>query len=122
MDLAAPTRCGGGKRRRTPARRRRAATVGGVENTEYGPWDPPPRAHALELACVGVLNIIQRQLGHANLGTTSVYAAGPRGWRPALRGLTLRIADDLTAARVRDVPVHQPGLCIRFLEDKFMNT
>jgi Phage integrase family len=31
-------------------------------------------AHALELACEGVpLNIIQRQLGHANLGTTSIY-------------------------------------------------
>jgi site-specific recombinase XerD len=31
-------------------------------------------AHALELAREGVpLNIIQRQLGHANLGTTSIY-------------------------------------------------
>jgi site-specific recombinase XerD len=31
-------------------------------------------AHALELAHEGVaLNIIQRQLGHANLGTTSIY-------------------------------------------------
>jgi site-specific recombinase XerD len=30
-------------------------------------------AHALELAREGVaLNIIQRQLGHANLGTTSI--------------------------------------------------
>jgi site-specific recombinase XerD len=34
-------------------------------------------AHALELARVGVaLNIIQRQLGHANLGTTSIYLQG----------------------------------------------
>jgi site-specific recombinase XerD len=31
-------------------------------------------AHALELAREGVpLNIIQRQLGHSNLGTTSIY-------------------------------------------------
>jgi site-specific recombinase XerD len=31
-------------------------------------------AHALELAHEGVpLNVIQRQLGHANLGTTSIY-------------------------------------------------
>jgi integrase/recombinase XerD len=31
-------------------------------------------AHSLELAREGVpLNIIQRQLGHANLGTTSIY-------------------------------------------------
>ncbi len=35
------------------------------------------RAHALELAREGVsLNIIQRQLGHANLGTTSIYLQG----------------------------------------------
>jgi integrase len=34
-------------------------------------------AHALELARKGVaLNIIQRQLGHANLGTTSIYLQG----------------------------------------------
>jgi site-specific recombinase XerD len=34
-------------------------------------------AHALELAREGVpLNEIQRQLGHANLGTTSVYLHG----------------------------------------------
>jgi integrase len=33
-----------------------------------------PHAHALELAREGVpLNIIQRQLGHLNLGTTSIY-------------------------------------------------
>jgi site-specific recombinase XerD len=31
-------------------------------------------AHAVELAREGVsLNVIQRQLGHANLGTTSIY-------------------------------------------------
>jgi site-specific recombinase XerD len=34
-------------------------------------------AHALELAREGVaLNIIQRQLGHANLGTKSIYVQG----------------------------------------------
>ncbi|MET0729781.1 MAG: site-specific integrase [Solirubrobacterales bacterium] len=34
-------------------------------------------AHALELARQGMpLNIIQRQLGHANLGTTSIYLQG----------------------------------------------
>jgi site-specific recombinase XerD len=34
-------------------------------------------AHALELAREGVpLNIIQRQLGHANLGNTSIYLQG----------------------------------------------
>jgi len=34
-------------------------------------------AHALELARGGVsLNIIQRQLGHANLGTASIYLQG----------------------------------------------
>jgi site-specific recombinase XerD len=36
-------------------------------------------AHALELAREGVpLNIIQRQLGHTNLGTTSIYLQGHR--------------------------------------------
>ena len=35
------------------------------------------RAHAVELAREGVpLNVIQRQLGHANLGTTSIYLSG----------------------------------------------
>jgi site-specific recombinase XerD len=34
-------------------------------------------AHAIELAREGVpLNIIQRRLGHANLGTTSIYLQG----------------------------------------------
>jgi integrase len=34
-------------------------------------------AHAVELAREGVpLNAIQRQLGHANLGTTSIYLQG----------------------------------------------
>jgi DNA-binding transcriptional MerR regulator len=34
-------------------------------------------AHAIEVAREGVpLNVIQRQLGHANLGTTSIYLQG----------------------------------------------
>jgi len=34
-------------------------------------------AHAVELAREGVpLNIIRRQLGHVNLGTTSIYLQG----------------------------------------------
>ena len=34
-------------------------------------------AHAVEMACEGVpLNIIQRRLGHANLGITSIYLQG----------------------------------------------
>jgi integrase/recombinase XerD len=34
-------------------------------------------AHAVELAREGVpLNVIQRQLGHANLGTASIYLQG----------------------------------------------
>jgi integrase/recombinase XerD len=33
-------------------------------------------AHALELAREGVFNVIQRQLGHSNLGTTSIYLQG----------------------------------------------
>ena len=33
--------------------------------------------HAVDLAREGVpLNVIQRQLGHANLGTTSIYLQG----------------------------------------------
>jgi integrase/recombinase XerD len=37
----------------------------------------PPSAHALELLREGVpLNVIQRQLGHRNLGVTSIYLQG----------------------------------------------
>jgi site-specific recombinase XerD len=36
-----------------------------------------PHAHAVEMAREGVpLNVIQRQLGHANLGVTSIYLQG----------------------------------------------
>jgi len=43
------------------------------------PFAPHQRrhAHAVEMAREGVsLNVIQRQLGHANLGITSVYLEG----------------------------------------------
>jgi integrase len=43
-------------------------------------------AHALELAREGVpLNIIQRQLGHANLDTTSIYLQGSTRRRSSRR-------------------------------------
>ena len=45
-----------------------------------GDGSPPhqlPHAHAVELAHEGVpLNVIQRQLGHTNLGVTSIYLQG----------------------------------------------
>ena len=38
---------------------------------------PGPSAPAVEMAREGVpLNVIQRQLGHANLGITSIYLQG----------------------------------------------
>jgi hypothetical protein len=44
------------------------------------PWSsaaPAPARHAVELTHEGVpLNVIQRQLGHANLGTTSISLQG----------------------------------------------
>jgi site-specific recombinase XerD len=54
---------------------RRLANQAGVRR-RFAPH-PLRHAHALELAREGVpLNIIQRQLGHANLGTTSIYLQG----------------------------------------------
>jgi site-specific recombinase XerD len=54
---------------------RRLATSAGVRR-RFAPHQLR-HAHALELAREGVpLNIIQRQLGHANLGTTSIYLQG----------------------------------------------
>jgi len=54
---------------------RRLATRAGVRR-RFAPHQLR-HAHALELAREGVpLNIIQRQLGHANLGTTSIYLQG----------------------------------------------
>ncbi|MGA3363240.1 MAG: site-specific integrase, partial [Solirubrobacteraceae bacterium] len=52
---------------------RRAAPVRATPTTPH----QLRHAHAVELAREGVpLNVIQRQLGHANLGTTSVYLQG----------------------------------------------
>ncbi len=54
---------------------RRLAAHAGVRR-RFAPH-PLRHAHALELAREGVqLNVIQRQLGHANLGTTSIYLQG----------------------------------------------
>ena len=64
-------------------------------------------AHALELAREGVtLNIIQRQLGHTNLGTTSIYLHGidPEEIITAVRA---RRADDVRQRRTP--PLNRPG-------------
>jgi len=54
---------------------RDAAVAAGVRRC-FGPHQLR-HAHAVELAREGVpLNVIQRQLGHANLGTTSIYLQG----------------------------------------------
>jgi site-specific recombinase XerD len=54
--------------------RRLAAQAG--ERRRFAPHQLR-HAHALELAREGIpLNIIQRQLGHANLATTSIYLQG----------------------------------------------
>jgi integrase len=54
---------------------RRLAAIAGVRR-RFAPHQLR-HAHALELAREGVpLNIIQRQLGHRNLGTTSIYLQG----------------------------------------------
>ena len=50
-----------------PARRRQASLRAA----------PAGHAHAVEMARDGVpLNVIQRQLGHAHLGVTSIYLQG----------------------------------------------
>jgi integrase len=57
--------------------RRRCAqrfAVGAGVRRRFAPHQLRP-AHELELEGVP-LNIIQRQLGHANLGTTSIYLQG----------------------------------------------
>jgi integrase len=59
----------------------------------------PAARHALELAREGVpLNIIQRQLGHANLGTTSIYLQGIDPRRSSRRAHTTR-PDDVRQRR-----------------------
>jgi integrase len=77
---------------RTRGRAWSAAAV----RTDFRSWQSEPvsgagsrrTAHALELAREGVpLNIIQLQLGHANLGTRSIYLQGidPEKIIPAVR-------------------------------------
>ena len=57
------------------AQLRRAADKAGVRR-RFAPHQLR-HAHAVELAREGVaLNVIQRQLGHANLGITSIYLQG----------------------------------------------
>ena len=54
---------------------RRHAREAGVRR-RFAPHQPR-HAHAVEMAREGIpLNIIQRQLGHANLGVTSIYLQG----------------------------------------------
>jgi site-specific recombinase XerD len=54
---------------------RRAALAAGVRR-RFAPHQLR-HAHAIEMAHEGVLLVvIQRQLGHANLGTTSIYPQG----------------------------------------------
>src|ERR671915_50632 len=61
-------------------------------------------AHALELAREGVpLNIIQRQLGHANLGTTSIYLQG------------IDPEEIITAVRTRRAPMMSVSAGLRLL-------
>ena len=57
-------------------------------------------AHAVEMAREGVpLSVIQRQLGHTNLGITSVY----------LQGIdNTEIIDAVHSRRAPIVPVHSP--------------
>jgi site-specific recombinase XerD len=57
------------------AQLRRAAAKAGVRR-RFAPHQLR-HAHAVELAHEGVaLNVIQRQLGHTNLGVTSIYLQG----------------------------------------------
>jgi site-specific recombinase XerD len=63
---------------------RRLAVLAGVRR-RFAPHQLR-HAHALELAREGVpLNISQRQLGHASLGTTSIPATASSRWLPATR-------------------------------------
>ena len=64
----------GTPRPRAPSLRRRAARAG--VRRRFAPHQLR-HAHALELLREGVpLNVIQRQLGHRNLGVTSIYLQG----------------------------------------------
>ena len=84
---------------RPPPRRnqlRRIATKAGVRR-RFAPHQLR-HAHAVEMAREGVpLIVIQRQLGHTNLGITSIY----------LQGIdNTEIIDTVHARRAPMVPVH----------------
>jgi site-specific recombinase XerD len=73
---------------------RRVAALAGVRR-RFAPHELR-HAHALELAREGVpLNIIQRQLGHSNLGTTSIHLQGHRSRGDHRRGARTPTADDV---------------------------
>jgi site-specific recombinase XerD len=91
-----PTRgppCTAGAARSNP---RRAARDAGVRR-RFAPHQLR-HAHAVEMALEGVpLLVIQRQLGHTNLGITSIY----------LQGIdNTEIIDTVHARRAPMVPVH----------------
>jgi site-specific recombinase XerD len=79
---------------------RRVAARAGVRR-----WFAPHQlrhAHTLELAREGVpLNIIQRQLGHSNLGMTSIYLQG------------IDPEKIITAVRARRAPMMSAGAGLR---------
>jgi site-specific recombinase XerD len=63
--------------RRCRSVRRPASSTGRRAGRPRSSAAPAPARHAVELAHEGVpLNVIQRQLGHANLGTTSIFLQG----------------------------------------------
>jgi site-specific recombinase XerD len=75
LAILARTELGLGLGRRTLGRFGTPAAQAGVRR-RFAPHQLR-HAHAVELAREGVpLNVIQRQLGHANLGTTSIYLQG----------------------------------------------
>ncbi len=79
---------------------RRVAARAGVRR-RFAPHELR-HAHALEFAREGVpLNIIQRQLGHLNLGTTSIY----------LQGIDLE--EIITAVRSRRAPMMSASAGLR---------
>jgi site-specific recombinase XerD len=80
---------------------RRVASKAGVRR-RFAPHQLR-HAHALELAREGVpLNIIQRQLGHTNLGTTSIYLQG------------IDPEEILSAVRARRAPMMSASAGLRF--------
>jgi integrase len=98
---------------------RRLATRAGIRR-RFAPHQLR-HAHALELAREGVpLNIIQRQLGHANLGTTSIYLQGidPEEIIAAVRtrrAPMISAAPDSGSERSRQRERH-PALPLRYRE------